>query len=425
MRHWSNYVRYRTKEAFVVAAVFFSCACILQMFHVPPLQVAEPNNPENYMRIHPHLFDDGVDDNTVLRFEPPVDPKLVETSTNIVPLVGLQELPQRLAANMDYERDLFEFRIQPWRITGSAGLESTRNTQGNTFTGPYMRGAVVFLVFSNIDHVIRRRLLRATWGSIRDLESWKIELVFVVAESIGDVKQSSIVTENGIYGDILQYKGDEKSPTFKRLAGLQWAGNNLPWDFHVVFTSDDVMVNLPYVMDYIRSAYPTSLPPSSIIVTEVEGGGTIVTSQPQIMLCFGDYKESESTKRDGSSGSVNMTLYSAMKWPPYCSGGLVAMPTTLAKDIFMTSRRTELQLPQNLYDVIITGILRRKLGRGDTNLLNTRKIFSEKFENLPINSGSKMTSLELQAEAQAEVTWQEWYSRMRYRSHIYSLYAIR
>nr|XP_002122218.1 uncharacterized protein LOC100179189 [Ciona intestinalis] len=413
MRYWGNYVRYRTKEAFVVAAVFFSSACLLQMFHVPPLPSNETNG-QSHSRIKIRSIDDDVtNDDVILKFEKPVN--VADPKPTPVKVRGLQNLPKEFKVDLKEERALFKYCIEPDRVVGTNGLLNARRFQGHTWSGPYMSGAVVYLVASKIQHIDRRSLLRETWGSIRDLEGRKIELVFIIGTNNGrqsGIMTSDIATENSVHNDILQFAGDDNSATNVRLAALQWAGNSLPGDFYVALTDDDVIVNLPYVMDYVTAESPPVVPPASVIMTSIEGGGSIVSSQSQRMFCLDGYEESELTKRDGHD-SVNMSVYSSMKYPPYCPGELVVMPVSLAQDISNVARVTQPTLPHQLHQVFITGILRRKLNRGDDNIVAAGRQGGYCIKYHP----SKVTD--------AKILWQSWYDGMRHRHHIYSISAIR
>ena len=57
-------------------------------------------------------------------------------------------------------------------------------------------------------------------------------------------------------------------------------------------------------------------------------------------------------------------------WPPYCRGGAYIIQVKMVKDLFLISAKMP-YIPQD--DVWITGLMRVKLGNGNTNII-VRKV---------------------------------------------------
>ena len=218
---------------------------------------------------------------------------------------------------------------------------------------------------------------------------------------------------------------------------MQWASDHLPGDFHAGFTMDDALVNIALIRDYIAEHAPPVEPPKKVIVTNSEDGSSIVTSLPQKMFCFDRYTYAEPVLRDVTKPrSASEDQYNVTKWPPYCGEGLYLMPVTLMHDIYEVSRVTELYLDPDLHDVFITGILRRKLGRGDANIstatmheVNAMPVlrYSTLLDDLSaLKSKGKFRAIAADRnsedffEKEFRDTWETWHDRIRTRVHIYT-----
>ncbi|XP_076822858.1 uncharacterized protein LOC143469159 [Clavelina lepadiformis] len=436
MRFWRTSYRYKTREIFVFAVCLFSTASILQMLSIPQNSVSGRTEPyksleEQFIqsrdsaRLNQHEEESNYD-MQVLKFQSVAE--VVLPTSHPVNIVGLQKLPDAFTADNQQKRKKIVFRIEPDRITGKGGLLATREFQGNSWSGTFMKGAIVFFIQSETDHHRRRMLLRETWASIRDIDGWKLEAVFVVGRTNITHKRANLMLESSTYGDVLQYYGPDNASgaTMKSLAAMQWATDNLPGDFHFASMVDDVILNLAVVRDTVATRAPPIAPPKWVVESKANDGSSVTSRQPQHVYCFEDYSVSETTERNLKfSRSVDMDTYQAMKWPPYCTEGLYVMPVALVRELYEVSRTTSLQLPAELHDVFVTGILRRKLNRGDDNVKSmTSKALGRptllRSEVLPRSSEKRLAHYELEAEDTGRTTWTKWYAAIRYRFHIFS-----
>ena len=198
----------------------------------------------------------------------------------------------------------------------------------------------------------------------------------------------------------------------------------LPNDFYYASMPDNVLVNIASVRDYIAELSNHYPPPGQVFTMVGRDGSTITSSQPQTVLCFGNYALSEKTERNYDlARSVNEEVYKADEWPPYCREQLYILPVSFARELFEEWRGLSANLPHELHDVLITGILRRKLKRGDSNISGVRRTFGRnnmilQVEVLPRSSNNKLARFELDAEDRFKTTWRKWYQPIQYRFHI-------
>ena len=194
----------------------------------------------------------------------------------------------------------------------------------------------------------------------------------------------------------------------------------MPDDFYYASLPDDVLVNINSVRDHIDSLSDHFPPPGKIFTVVARDGSTVTSSLEQNVYCFANYFESESPERNSSAErSVNFQSYKATKWPPYCDEGLYILPIAFAREIYEESRTMIATLPHELHDVLITGILRRKTKRGDSNISPANggdMILRVKF--LPRTSRNELYQFQIDAEDRFKTAWAKWYESVRYRYHI-------
>ena len=196
----------------------------------------------------------------------------------------------------------------------------------------------------------------------------------------------------------------------KVLSSLQWAATRLPGDFYYAAVSDKILVNIGVVRDRIDGESIRDPPTKLIHVATASDGSTITSSQPQFIYCFDKIVE---------PGDVNSTWWSRLgsnqasnigSWPPYCRDGLYMFPVSLAEELDAEWRRTNASLPDQSHDVLVTGILRRKLNRGDDNIVDaTAKAPVLRFNVLAQTS---------KPEKQLHSVWSRWYKAISKRYHI-------
>jgi len=142
---------------------------------------------------------------------------------------------------------------------------------------------------------------------------------------------------------------------------MQWASEFLQSNWLYSSCDDDVIVNTFNIFTYLklfsRSNYITS--------------SNDVIKRPRYedlpIICFYSYQSRDKPSRDPSSKwFISKDLYPHPYWPPHCRGGLYVIPVAMTSQLYEVSRRTTFL---HLDDVWITGLMRRKLGLGDRNIV--------------------------------------------------------
>jgi len=350
-------------------------------------------------------------------------------ATNEIKLRGIKELPPqfRVSQNENSQMSEYEFLNVPLRVTNAYGLLHTRNLQGHTFAGSFMKGALVIFVKSAAGHVFRRKMARTTHASIKDVQGWKIETVFVMGEN--ENLQHEINEENKRYGDILQYKGNDlpNESLTKHIACLQWTANTLPNDFVVAFTSDDVIIDIGLLRDHVDKHLTTVKPPDRLFVANNGDGSSIVTNQRQSVYCFDKYREKDKVNRNANKEKfVSKSDYDDDFWPPHCQDGLYFMPVLLANDIHQTLLFLENSPKSRVpVEILITGIVRRLLGRGDENIQCSFEDVPNKnvvaFKRFPDLSKSLVRVKEEDRVLELKIfeLWSNWYEKLKGVFHVY------
>ncbi|XP_076002137.1 N-acetyllactosaminide beta-1,3-N-acetylglucosaminyltransferase 2 [Genypterus blacodes] len=128
---------------------------------------------------------------------------------------------------------------------------------GDTEDGTFL----LFAIKSNPEHFVQRQAVRETWGQERVYQSGlRVRTVFLLGSSSLDLPDLSLLLsfESKQFGDILQWDFHESllNLTLKANVFLRWATRNCP-DVSFVFSGDDdVFVNTPAVLDYLKSLDP-------------------------------------------------------------------------------------------------------------------------------------------------------------------------
>lgn len=192
------------------------------------------------------------------------------------------------------------------------------------------------LVQSSPAHFERRRIIRETWGSVRDVGGGKtIRLAFLMGRPRDPEKgpraidggggrgnkqmpevQSKIDAEAAQHGDLIQGNFlDSRSNTssHKHLMGNKWIVDNCLDAVLVVRTDDDVFVEIFHLSEFVSAIY----------------GGR---PQPGSLIC--DVIPSGTAPRRSGEWEVGNTVF-----PDYCSGLAYLMTPDLAGSFLKASTK--------------------------------------------------------------------------------------
>ncbi|XP_026694410.2 lactosylceramide 1,3-N-acetyl-beta-D-glucosaminyltransferase A-like [Ciona intestinalis] len=281
-----------------------------------------------------------------------------ETCVELRQLVHASEskvIGGRYMEQMKIPRDRAFFSITPWAVeTDVRGKACKTETES-------MLWSMVSLVKSSLGHRDRREAIRKTWGSVKVLDKVRFEVVFIVGLTNGNSSlQNQLEEEGRLNGDLLQFDLNDTAESVpeKVLAGMQWASMNMPPQSLYNSMDDDVMLNLPKLVEYFNDL---------IRPENDDASGKRPCSEDLPLVCVYSYQPKDKPARDPKSKwYMPLELFPNETWPMYCRGGLYTAPVEMVTKLYEASRRTD-----HLYldDVWITGFMRRKLGKGDWNIM--------------------------------------------------------
>lgn len=218
--------------------------------------------------------------------------------------------------------------------------------------------AVVHMVKSSSNNINRRNTIRSTWGGLSEIKFKKSSsyhfLVFIVGTNSN---YEALKKEAEEFGDMLivDISDTAKNVPLKVLAGMQFTSQYLKPHHFYTSIDDDVIVN-PLNL-HLLLQHMTSYNDESVYRPCYE-------HLP--IVCIYSYQQKDIPARNPKSKwYISYDLFGGEIWPPYCRGGLYLMPVSMTSALYNVSRTTSYM---HLDDVWITGIMRRRIGKGDTNI---------------------------------------------------------
>ena len=158
-------------------------------------------------------------------------------------------------------------------------------------------------ILSDRQNKLARRMIRETWGSVRQYRGANIRFVFLLGDD-NDGRRKLIEAESKIQLDIIQgnFLDEYDNLTYKSVMGLHWVNEYCNNTKFVLKTDDDVMVNIFKMVRFLQEVQTTET--TSFLYCNVEGKGWGV---PPI-------------RTNSSKFYVDFSEYSANLYPPYCHG---------------------------------------------------------------------------------------------------------
>ncbi|GCC31404.1 N-acetyllactosaminide beta-1,3-N-acetylglucosaminyltransferase 2-like [Chiloscyllium punctatum] len=182
----------------------------------------------------------------------------------------------------------------------------------------------------------RRQAIRETWGKESTVEGMKVRTVFLLgsASNVGDGPDlwRLLEFENRLYRDILQWEFKDTlfNLTLKDYLFLKWATVHCPHVRYVFKGDDDVFVNTPVMVTYLKSL-------SDDISSQLYVGQTIVNATP-----LRDKK---------SKYSIPKSFYDGA-YPAYAGGGGFLYSGSLVRSLYKVSH----YIPFFPIDDVFTGM---------------------------------------------------------------------
>ncbi|CAH1792064.1 unnamed protein product, partial [Owenia fusiformis] len=193
---------------------------------------------------------------------------------------------------------------------------------------------------------VRRNTIRKTWGSVRNIKGYRIELIFLLGVALNRSTNDDIVQESKQYHDIIQedFIDSYRNLTLKGIMGLKWTIDFCPHATFVLKTDDDVFVNIYPLFDYLLK-----------INKEETGRHNLL----------GFIRPPEPPPRQSNLNKATKEEYAKDMYPPFCNGLAFIYSMSAVKAIYKAS------LYEPFFwidDVFITGVLAEKAGVKHTQL---------------------------------------------------------
>lgn len=197
--------------------------------------------------------------------------------------------------------------------------------------------ALVILVTTAVNHFAHRKAIRETWGSYARSRP-DVRLAFVIGQPADAAVQSAILRESLQFADIVQedFVDTYKNLSLKTMMLLKWAHTFCPGARFVMKSDDDMFINVPNLLNYIRSLRSDK---RQLFGRLVKGARPLRSKSSKYYAPVSEYKDA---------------IY-----PDYLSGTAYVMSADVAPKLFVTSKSTPIFF---LEDVYITGICARKTG---------------------------------------------------------------
>jgi len=207
---------------------------------------------------------------------------------------------------------------------------------------------MVILVHSGTTNVAQRAAIRETWGAAAQTGRWPNEprngscsglrLAFVLgqpggggAAAVNDaVRQEQVRHDDIIQGDFVDHY---HNMTLKSLLDLKVVDERCPGVRYLLKTDDDMVVNLPYLLDILARSQPSR-------------------------SFMGPYNPRSRVHRDGV-WKLTLNEFPFAFYPPYESGSAYVITGDLIHELFVTAEYVPYIFVDDVY---VTGILGRVLG---------------------------------------------------------------
>lgn len=191
---------------------------------------------------------------------------------------------------------------------------------------------LIMVIKSAVDHLERRRAIRASWAEQRP----GVRHVFVLGTRIGDPPlQRAVVREAEEYGDIVQahFQDSYYNNTLKTMTGMRWTVEQCGDAEYAFFVDDDMYVSVPNVLRLAREreAYPRG-----------EGATWAPEQQQNPQLLAGYVFHSAPHRHRFSKWFVSVEEYPFSLWPPYCTAGAYLVSRETMRRLLFTSYYTKL-----------------------------------------------------------------------------------
>lgn len=213
----------------------------------------------------------------------------------------------------------------------------------------------LIMIHSAPSNFKKRSDIRETWGGESVItENSSLRLLFLLG-AVEDVDlQSSLVKENGLYGDLLQgnFQDAYFNLTYKHVMALKWFNNHCQEAKVLLKVDDDIYLNTPLLLQQVQLQLPHAA------LTK------LLQQKEELLLCAINYKD-RVLRSFSSKWRVSFREYSDRYYPPFCPGFAVVYSSDVVRRLYWAAQRSNFF---RLDDVLVTGLLSKRSNISITDL---------------------------------------------------------
>ena len=208
---------------------------------------------------------------------------------------------------------------------------------------------ILIFVHSAPDHFAERKLIRATWASLKTYQGKSIRTIFLLAQPTNFAVQADIVRENVQHEDIIQenFVDHYRNLTHKHIMGLKWVSRYCSHAQTVVKVDDDTFVHIFRIVQFLSKDNYFSRQNTSLSSMNINSD----------IIYYSVYRNHSPRRDKSDKWYVSREEYPGDKYPPWCEGFAYITKPHLVRKLYDLSLRTQYYW---IDDVYVTGILAEK-----------------------------------------------------------------
>ncbi|XP_051899707.1 beta-1,3-galactosyltransferase 4-like [Pristis pectinata] len=225
----------------------------------------------------------------------------------------------------------------PWAGHSLPGVRRLPNPGACTGQRPVF---LLALVPSSPGHQRQRQAIRASWGSLAEVDGHQVRTLFALGLPASAREARLLEAEAAQHGDLLQgrFADTYRNLTLKTLMALGWARQHCPAARFLLKADDDVFVNVRALVAHLGALVPAEpgLDPGP-------GPRPDLSLDPGPDLYLGRVHASVRVQRDPASPYyVPEAAHPAPTFPRYCSGTAYVLSRAAADKVLSAARRLPL-----------------------------------------------------------------------------------
>lgn len=212
-----------------------------------------------------------------------------------------------------------------------------------------VKPTVLFVIKSAQPHMLRRNVIRQTWGSESRFPDVVIRTVFLIGTQLGNNSLDEVLNkEDAAYKDLVQadFIDSYSNNTLKTMMGFKWAVQYCSHAQFIAFSDDDMYISPLNILRFIDS--PDLYPDNSLSNSSI---------QPDLNLYAGYvFANSAPMRLPWLKWYISWDEYKYNMWPPYITAGAYIVSRRTLLDLYYASLFTQFLR----FDDVFLGLVAQK-----------------------------------------------------------------